>query len=147
MTLIDRVLGVFALLFAALIAWKGWGLEAPFAYEPVGPRAFPLMLAGVIALCGAWLLVRGRGEAESNPPGANSRIAVMVGLIVVYALVFQWLGFIIATALMCICVGCLFGGRWLQCVIGGVAMGIAFYLLFDKVFDVVLPTGVLGGVL
>lgn len=147
MTLNDRVLGVCALLFAALMAWGGWGLEAPFAYEPVGPRAFPLMLAGVIGLCGLWLIVRGRDVAEPNPPGANQRIALMVGLIVAYALVFQKLGFILATALMCIFVGRLFGGGWKQCVLGGVGVGIAFFLLFDKVFDVVLPTGILGGLL
>lgn len=147
MTLNDRVLGVFALLFSALLTWKGWGLEAPFAYEPVGPRAFPLLLAAFIGLCGLWLIAFGRDVAEPNPPGANQRIALMVGLVVAYALIFQWLGFMASTALMTACVGRLFGGSWRQCVTGGVAMGILFYLLFDKVFDVVLPTGILGALL
>lgn len=144
MTLNDRVLGVFALLFAAFLAWNGWGLEAPFAYEPVGPRAFPLLLAAVIALCGLWLMVRGQDRAEPNPPGANGRIALMVGLVAVYALIFEWLGFILATAVMATFVGRLFAGRWRACAIGGLTMGAVFYLLFDKVFDVVLPTGILS---
>lgn len=144
MTLNDRVLGVFALLLAALLVWQGWGLEAPFSYEPVGPRAFPLLLAGVIALCGLWLLVRGRERAEPNPPGANARIAAMVALVAGYALVFVSLGFIVATALMAIFVGRLFGGRWRSCLAGGVGLGVGFYLLFDKVFDVVLPMGLLN---
>jgi putative tricarboxylic transport membrane protein len=144
MTLNDRVLGVVALLFAALLAWQGWGLEAPFSYEPVGPRAFPLLLAGVIALCGLWLLLRGRERAEPNPPGANARIAAMAALVAGYALVFVSLGFIVATALMAAFVGRLFGGHWHQCAIGGVGLGLGLYLLFDKVFDVVLPTGLLS---
>ncbi|MCX7814403.1 MAG: tripartite tricarboxylate transporter TctB family protein [Tepidimonas sp.] len=144
MTLNDRVLGVFALLLAALLVWQGWGLEAPFSYEPVGPRAFPLLLAAVIALCGLWLLVRGRDRAEPNPPGANVRIAAMVAVVTGYALVFVSLGFPVATALMAVFVGRLFGGRWLPCVAGGVGLGLGLYLLFDKVFDVVLPTGLLG---
>jgi putative tricarboxylic transport membrane protein len=143
MTLNDRVLGVFALLFAGLLAWHGWGLEAPFSYEPVGPRAFPLLLAGVIALCGLSLLVRGRERADPNPPGANIRIAWMVALVAGYALIFASLGFIIATALMALFVGRLFGGRWHHCLIGGTGLAVGFYLLFDKVFDVVLPTGLL----
>lgn len=147
MTLNDRHLGGFAVALAAFLAWVGWGLEAPFAYEPVGPRAFPLLLAGLIGLCGLWLLARGKDEAEPNPPGANSRIALMAGFVVVYALVFEPLGFVMATALMCLCVGRLFGGTWRNCVIGGIGLAIAFYLLFDKVFDVVLPMGVLGGLL
>jgi putative tricarboxylic transport membrane protein len=144
MTLNDRILGLLALLFAALLAWKGWGLEAPFAYEPVGPRAFPLLLAAVIGLCGLWLLLRGREQAEPNPPGANLRIAAMVGLVIAYALVFERLGFVLSTTLMTVFVGRLFGGRWRACVLGGVAMSVLFYLLFDKVFDVVLPTGLLS---
>lgn len=144
MTLDNRVLGAFALVLAALLAWQGWGLEAPFAYEPVGPRAFPLLLAAVIGLCGLWLLVRGGDPAAANPPGANLRIAVMVGIVAAYALLFTLLGFIVSTALMVLCVGRLFGGSWKQCLVAGVAIGIAFYLLFDKVFDVVLPQGVLG---
>jgi putative tricarboxylic transport membrane protein len=143
MTLNDRVLGAFALVFAGLLAWQGWGLEAPFSYEPVGPRAFPLLLAGVIALCGLWLLVRGREQAEPNPPGANMRITAMVALVAAYGLIFASLGFIVATALMAIFVGRLFGGRWRSCVAGGAGLGVGFYLLFDKVFDVVLPMGLL----
>jgi putative tricarboxylic transport membrane protein len=144
MTLNDRVLGVFALLFAALLAWQGWGLEAPFAYEPVGPRAFPLLLAVVIGLCGLWLLARGREHAEPNPPGANLRIVGMVGLVAAYGLIFETLGFVLSTALMTVFVGRLFGGRWRSCVIGGIGMSVLFYLLFDKVFDVVLPMGLLN---
>lgn len=144
MTLNDRALGVFALLLAALLAWQGWGLEAPFSYEPVGPRAFPLLLAGVIALCGLWLMVRGLDQAEPNPPGANVRIAWMVVLVAAYALIFASLGFIVSTTLMTIFVGRLFGGRWRSCFLGGIGLGVGFYLLFDKVFDVILPTGILN---
>lgn len=144
MTFNDRILGVCALLFAGFLAWQGWDMHSAFSYEPVGPRAFPLLLAAVIGLCGLWLVLRGQDVAPSNPPGANGRIAAMVGVVVAYALVFDWLGFVLATASMCLAVGRLFGGSWKQCAIGGVSTGIAFFLLFDKVFDVVLPKGALG---
>lgn len=147
MTLNDRLLGVAALLLAAFLTWQGWGLQAPFAYEPVGPRAFPLLLAAVIGLCGVWLVVKGGFAAEANPPGANGRIALLVGLVAGYALLFQWLGFVVSTALMVVAVGRLFGGSWRNCAIGGVSMGVLFFLLFDKLLDVVLPTGILGGLL
>jgi putative tricarboxylic transport membrane protein len=91
--------------------------------------------------------VKGGFAAAANPPGANGRIALLVALVAGYALLFQWLGFVIATALMVIAVGRLFGGTWRNCVIGGVSMGVLFFLLFDKVLDVVLPLGILGGVL
>jgi len=147
MALNDRVLGVFALVLAAFLTAFGYGLEAPFAYEPVGPRAFPLLLAFIIALCGLRLVVKGGNPVEPNPAGANTRILIMIGLLAVYALMFQWLGFVIATAAMTTLVGRLFGGAWVRCVIGGVVMSVFFFLLFDKVLDVVLPTGILGDLL
>jgi len=147
MALNDRVLGVFALVLAAFLTAFGYGLEAPFAYEPVGPRAFPLLLAFVIALCGLRLVFKGGNPVEPNPAGANVRILIMVGLLAAYALMFQWLGFIVATAVMTMFVGRLFGGTWVRCILGGVLMSVFFFLLFDKALDVVLPTGILGDLL
>ncbi len=147
MVLNDRVLGVAALLLSAFLAWFGHGLEAPFAYEPVGPRAFPLLLAAVIALCGLCLVVKGGNPAAPNPLGANMRIAWMVVLVVVYAGLFQAVGFVVATAVTAACVGRLFGGSWMQCGIGGASLSLLFYFLFDRVLDVVLPLGWLEGLL
>jgi len=143
MTLNDRLLGAAALLLAVFLTWHGYDLEAPFAYEPVGPKAFPLLLAAVIGLCGLRLLIKGGNAVAANPPGANARIAVMVGLVAGYALAFQWLGFVLATAAMATLVGRLFGGSWGKCALGGAGLGVAGFLLFDKVMDVVLPLGLL----
>lgn len=147
MVLNDRTLGVAALLLSAFLAWFGHGLEAASTYEPVGPRAFPLLLATVIGLCGLRLVVKGGNPAAPNPPGANSRIALMVALVLVYAGLFQWAGFVLATAVVSACVGRLFGGSWLQCGIGGTSLSVLFYVLFDRLLDVVLPLGWLEGLL
>ena len=37
-----------------------------------------------------------------------------------------------------------FGGNWKQALAGGVGLGVMLYLLFDKLLDVVLPTGLLS---
>lgn len=139
----DRILGLAALALAVFMTAAGWGIEAPFAYEPVGPRAFPLLLALIIGLCGLWLVYKGGHAVEANPPGANGRIALMVVFAAAYAFLFQWLGFVIATSLMTVFVGRLFGGSWAKCAIGGGVMSLFFFVLFDKVLDVVLPGGLL----
>jgi putative tricarboxylic transport membrane protein len=45
---------------------------------------------------------------------------------------------------MAVPIGMAFGGTLKQALTGGVGLGIGFYLLFDKVLDVVLPTGILA---
>lgn len=139
----DRILGIGALVLSGVMIWQGVGLQAPFSYEPLGPRAFPLLVAAIMGLCGFWLVVKGGGQAEPNPPGANLRIAAMFLVIVGYALIYQSAGFIIATALMTALVGKLFGGGWRKPIIGGVVSSVFFFYLFDRVLDVVLPLGIL----
>lgn len=143
----DRVLGIAALIFAALITAFGYDLEPPFSYEPVGPKAFPLLLALIIALCGVRLVIKGGGEVEPNPAGANTRIMAMVAYLAGYAFLFQWIGFIAATTLMVALIGRLFQATWVQAFIGGIVMGVGLFFLFDKGLDVVLPTGILGDLL
>lgn len=143
----DRMLGIAALIFAALMTGLGWGIQAPFSYEPVGPRAYPLLLAFIIALCGLWLTFKGRDRAAPNPPGANGRISLMVAYCAAYAYFFQILGFIMATTAMVVLVGRLFGGSWIKVATGGVIMSLLFFFLFDRALDVVLPPGLLGNLL
>lgn len=147
MKLTDRTLGIAAILFAVFLGVFGYDLEPPFSYEPIGPKAFPLLIAVIMAICGLILTVKGGNEAEANSRRANFRIMAMVAYIVLYAFFFQILGFIVATSLMVVFVGKLFGATWLKAIIGGVLTGILFFLLFDKGLDVVLPQGILRGVL
>ena len=140
----DRLLGVASLLFASFLAWFGLGLEAPFSYEPVGPRAFPLLLSILIGICGLVLTWKGGNRVDSNPSGVNIRILMMVGVLAFYAASFVWTGFIVSTSIMTILVGRLFGGSWPKCIAGGLLMSLLFYLLFDRALDVVLPSGLLG---
>ena len=136
----DRTLGIAALALAAFMTWAGWDIEAPFAYEPVG--RVPSAAAGadhrpVRPAAGH----QGGNPVQANAPGANGRIALMVLFCAGYAFLFQWLGFIVATALMTVAVGRLFGGGW------GVRHRRRghelLFVLFDKVLDVVLPGGLL----
>lgn len=143
----DRLLGTAALAFAAVMVWQGYGLEAPFAYEPVGPRAFPMLLAIVIGLCGLWLVAKGGNPVEAVAPGVKGRIAAVAAALAVYAFLFQWLGVVLATFLMSIPVGRAFGGSWRKSGLAGLVLGLAVFFLFDRVLDVVLPTGLLGGLL
>ena len=71
-------------------------------------------------------------------------VALCAGSVMVYGALFQTLGFWLATTLMAIPIGMAFGGTLKQSLIGGVAMGLGFYFLFDKLLDVILPTGLLS---
>ena len=48
---------------------------------------------------------------------------------------------------MAVPVGMAFGGSWKQALAGGLGLGLLLFLGFDKLLDVVLPTGLLSFIL
>ncbi|SMQ68647.1 putative tricarboxylic transport membrane protein [Devosia lucknowensis] len=143
----DRTLGIAALSLAAIMIAYGYGLDAPFVYEPVGPKAFPLFAAGLIAICGLVLVIKGGGAIEKAGPGVG-RALLLLGLsLLAYAVLFQPLGYIVSTTLLMVPIAMIFGARWWQGLLTGAALGVFGYLLFDRALSVVLPAGILGGII
>lgn len=140
----DRILGAVCIVASAGMAWATSDYAAAISYEPVGPRAFPLLLSGLMAIGGLWLVVQPsiRSGAFEGVPVKQTALCVLA--VLVYALLFEALGFTLATALMAIPVGIAFGGSWKQAIATGAGLGLALYFLFDKLLDIVLPTGVLS---
>ncbi|WP_435167597.1 tripartite tricarboxylate transporter TctB family protein [Falsirhodobacter sp. 1013] len=141
----NRTLGAVALLMAGVLAIFGWGLVAPFAYEPVGPRAFPLLTAAVIAVCGVILMIQGGGEAEPMSPHSLKGLLILVVVLILYAIFFERLGYIPATLVMSAIVALIFGATKVQALISGAVLSVGSFLLFDRGLDVVLPAGILKG--
>jgi putative tricarboxylic transport membrane protein len=143
----DRILGAVCVAAAVAMGVAAQGYAAQISYEPVGPRAFPMLLSVLIGLAGLWLVIR---PSDHSAAVVAARLQMLIATVVatlIYASLFQWLGFTLATALMAVPVGMAFGGNWRQSLIGGIGLGLGFFLLFDKLLDVVLPTGLLAFVL
>ncbi|GAA6142715.1 tripartite tricarboxylate transporter TctB family protein [Hydrogenophaga sp. 5NK40-0174] len=143
----DRVLGAVCVVASAAMAWAAQDYAAAISYEPVGPRAFPLLLACGLGLSGLWLVLRPSAGAQAFQSVPWRATVLCAAAVLGYAMLFQWLGFPLATAMMALPVGMAFGGSWKQSLIGGAALGGVLYLLFDKLLDVVLPAGPLATLL
>lgn len=137
----ERIFGAGLLLLAAGGIWFGWDLRAPVEYEPVGPRAFPLLVYALLGLCSLGLIF-GRSEpVRWAPPPVLIRIGGLFAIMLLYAFLFDKIGFILATALMVVPVSRFFGGNWRQSVVSGVGLAVGLFILFDRLLDVALPTG------
>lgn len=143
----DRILGIACVAVAAGMAWAAQDYAAPISYEPVGPRAFPLLLAALMGAAGLWLILRPTLKDNWLRQAPLRALAFAIGAVFAYAFLFQTLGFTLATVLMAVPVGMAFGGSLLQSLAGGVGLGLLLFLGFDKLLDVVLPTGLLSFIL
>jgi putative tricarboxylic transport membrane protein len=134
----ERILGGVLLLVSVAGILIGWNYVSPVSYEPVGPRAFPLLILFLLGICAIALMLDKKSETTWAPPPVLARIALL----------FDKLGFVIATALMSVPVARFFGGSWKQCVLGGIGLGVGMFFFFDRLLDVALPTGLwLNGIL
>jgi putative tricarboxylic transport membrane protein len=69
------------------------------------------------------------------------RVAGLFAVVLAYAYLFDKIGFIVSTALMTVPLARFFGAHWRQALASGTGLAVALYLLFDRLLDVALPTG------
>jgi putative tricarboxylic transport membrane protein len=142
----DRLAGLF---FVAFSIWYGYTAQfyTQAFTDPLGPSAFPELLAVPLAVFGLYLLLR----PDPDPEWVRGRpLLKQLGTIVVltaYAFLIEPLGFIIATLTCTIFLAASLGARWLPATVSGIASGIGFYLLFDRLLELPLPAGPLAAVL
>jgi len=138
------VLGVFIFVIAGSI--QGFG------DDPVGPKFVPRAVATLISLIGAFLALRAwtaahRGEVAADPadavePERTGAVAVLAVASVVYALLFQAIGYAPTTLLIFPIVLYLFGMRGVA-ILAGYAVGAfcVFYLFFFVLLGIYDPPG------
>ncbi|CRX06082.1 tripartite tricarboxylate transporter TctB family protein [Pseudomonas aeruginosa] len=140
--LYQRLFAGLWLLACVGLAVAGWRYQAPFSYEPVGPRAYPLLC---LALMGAGLVGSCMAAEDEQPLGGAVLLKVLacIALLLVFAGLFETLGFILSAALVGSCMAILYGARPIPAVVTASLLGIGLYWLFDRALDVPLPLGVL----
>ena len=141
----DRVFATLWLGVCATIAWQMWRLVVPFAYEPVGPKAFPLLLAGLMTICCVVLMFRPDHDIHWPEPALLRKGLMLIAILFAYGTLFEWLGFPLATTLMVLGVSRIFGASWVGGAITGISVGGVGYVLFDRLLEVSLPLGRLWG--
>ena len=146
--LVQRIFASVLLLACVGLALMAWPYQAAFSYEPVGPRAFPLLMLGLMGLGLIYMIVRPTPVVHSEDDPQLDRdtlikIGVCVVLLLIFAGTFEPLGFILSSILIGIPMARLYGGRWLPSVVIISLMSVGLYLLFDKAMDVPLPLGLL----
>ena len=146
--LAQRVFASALLLVCAGLAAMAWPYQAAFSYEPVGPRAFPLLMLALMGLGLTYMIFRPSPvvHSEDDPKldrETLTKIGLCIVLLLIFAGTFEPLGFILSSILVGILLARLYGGRWLPSSVIISLVSVGLYLLFDKAMDVPLPLGLL----
>jgi hypothetical protein len=143
-----RELGAAAALLAFGLFALGQAARLRFGTVVApGPGFFPLCLAVLLCLAGVGLLVRALRAAPAGPPPASGRlrpltVAATLGALLVYALVLERLGFLLATfGLLLFFFRALQHHRWAVAVGGSAGTAIVTWVVFRIWLGVNLPGG------
>ena len=151
----DRVIFVCTLVLAGVYFYATERLPSLEIGDPLGPKAFPRLLTVALVITGVVLLLEilrapktaTAPAATPAEPGERST-HVLVALVVVwtflYFLVFEALGFVVATALYLAVLMCYFNkGKWVTNIATAVLFSLGSYMMFTMLLGVNLARGIL----
>ena len=152
----DRVIFVCTLVLAALYLYATERLPSLEIGDPLGPKAFPRLLGAGLILAAILMMVEmvrarkappARAEMAAAPPrepGAPLVVAAVATWTLVYFLLFERLGYVIATTLYLLPLMMYFNkGKRTMNVLTAVLFCVLSYLLFTKLLGVNLARGIL----
>lgn len=139
----DRVFAGLLLLLAAGYGAVALTLKAPFQYDPLGPEAWPRVLTIALVIAAALMIRRaGRPPAWGGSATVLRVFGTVAGL-VVYALVFEELGFIVATTAFCLALTLANGVSARNAALFALSVGVVGYFVCTRVLELNLPAGII----
>ncbi|MDP1537385.1 MAG: tripartite tricarboxylate transporter TctB family protein [Burkholderiales bacterium] len=142
---------IAALLFLGVVLVYGWGgtqLTASLQGDVIGPAFFPRLLTVLGILLGILLFVQGAPVAKKDKAGdESSDITALVpaAMLLAYALVFEPLGFLLATPLFLVITFRYLGHPSWAGIFGySAAVTAVVFGLFQYLLDIRLPLGPLA---
>ncbi|MBD3655096.1 MULTISPECIES: tripartite tricarboxylate transporter TctB family protein [Marinobacter] len=140
----DRILGLGLLVLAVAYGWAAQQWPEPFGgAEAVGPDTFPTILAVVLVAGSLYLMIK--PDPDARWPLGKSALELVVSLVVlvVYALLLEPLGFVIATTLAVGTLSWRMGAAPQRAFLTGLVSAVVVFVLFNYGLSLSLPAGLL----
>ncbi|TPW31597.1 tripartite tricarboxylate transporter TctB family protein [Martelella alba] len=140
----DRIFGVFGIILSAVYVWQAMLTEESFLSDPVGPKAFPVIIGIVLAVASLFIILLPDAEPEWPRLKALADIVISAGVMFAYAWFLPVLGFVLATILAAAFLSWRLGARPLPASVAGVVISLGIYSIFHLVLGLHLARGPLG---
>lgn len=148
--------GLIALILGAIYLATAMQLPDVKAGDAIGPRLFPVIVACAVMLAGAGLCIGDKLSAKKEPVNWNFvqdagvwiKIAATMVLGVVYGMVLDSWGYLLATSLFMLCATSMINrGRFVQNVLISLLFPAVTYGAFAIALQLSLPRGIIENML
>ena len=143
--------GLLAILIGVVYGWQAWRLPRAMFGDPTGHLVYPVILGITMTILGLILMVKElRAKGPKNPKDSpkfgkltrhGREIAMAIGASLVYALIFEPIGYVFSTILYLGAVLFIVNGkaRVLRSVLVAVIFSVGVYVLFSVLLGIQLP--------
>lgn len=140
----DRIFGAVGIFLAIGYVFAALAIEESFLSDAVGPKAFPLIIAGILGLSSLTILLRPDPDPVWPPLSRLAEIAAAVVVMVIYAELLPVAGFVIATAFAAAYLAWRLGSAPLEAIAVGIGTSLGIYGIFHLVLGLSLARGPFG---
>ncbi|MDF1525009.1 MAG: tripartite tricarboxylate transporter TctB family protein [bacterium] len=141
----DRLTGGLLLVLSLGYAYQAKSFDVGFMADPIGPKAFPLIIAAFMFLISLYLIFK----PDPEPEWPVQRVWVNKGLVllsfVLYAYALVPLGFLLSTTLQVTFLAFMFKGKIWKGLAAAVAASLILYSIFVFLLGIPLPVGKIFG--
>jgi putative tricarboxylic transport membrane protein len=126
----DRIFGLVVVIGALAFIVGALNIQSSFLTDPVGPRAFPLIIGTAALLCG--LAILWKPDADPEWPGRSAFVGMgmATALLVGYAYSIAPLGFLLSTTLAAAGISYLISPRPVPALLTGAGLAGLLFIVF-----------------
>lgn len=141
----DRVFGVLLLVLAVAYGYEATQFPVPFGgQDSVGPETFPILLSIILGIGAIYMIVKPDDDAKWPALSMLIELGVVCLVLVLFAWALEYVGFVLsatpAVAFLC----WRMGATPLKSFLTGAITAVVIYVLFTRVLELALPSGILG---
>lgn len=126
----DRIFGLVALFVALAYGASATQIQTSFLSDPVGPKTFPLMIAGVASVCALVMIFRPDPDPAWPKLKTFGALLIAVLILIAYAYALKPMGFLVPTAIAAGAISYQISPRAMQAVLTGIGLSVGLFVIF-----------------
>ncbi|MBL4811332.1 MAG: tripartite tricarboxylate transporter TctB family protein [Rhodobacteraceae bacterium] len=143
----DRIFGLVVFFGALAFIASATQIQTSFLADPVGPKAFPILIGCVAALSAFFMFMKPDPDPDWPPAKTFGALLVAIVVLVAYALTLRPMGFVVPTAIAAAVLSYQISPRPVPAMLTGAGLSIGLFVLFKYALGlglVAFPRGFLG---
>lgn len=129
----DRIFGLVVIVVALGYILSASHIQTSFMSDPVGPRAFPYIIAGTAIVCSLVMMMRPDPNADWPSLLMAAKLGAALVVLIIYAMVIRSGGFILPTIFAAGILSYMISPRPLPAVLTGLGLGFGLFVLFKMI--------------